>query len=286
MYLIHNKKTLTYINYQPIYKGINITEIGEETSDCNFHRKSFCYRHNYIVHFVTDGSGKFYCDGKIFQLSPGKAFVITPHNWIRYSADEGVSWSYCWIAFSGTDCDTLFQQCGFSDETAVFDFRPEDIAPLKNLLTTLRNDTWTDTPSFALSVISVCFEVLRNCAAKMPVDKWKKQTSSSSIVDTAVAYMQANLHRQLNISQICHTLGISRAYFSTLFENTLKQPPYQYLQNLRIQRACELLLSDKHIRICEVSEAVGFSSTSQFCKTFRKVMNYSPLEFRQKYTKL
>ena len=285
MYIIHNEKVLTYIDYQPVYKGLNVTEFGEETNDCDSHNSALCYRHNHIVHFVLEGTGCFYRDGKTFSLSKGKAFVITPENLIRYEAEKGKSWTYCWISFSGTDCDTLFEQCGFTDETAVFDFEEEDIAPLKKYLSVLREGSAANAPVFALSVCAMCFEVLRNCAAKLRCGEPKDQGMSSSIIDTAVAYMQANLHKPMNVAQLCRELGISRTYFSTLFESTLKQPPYQYLQNLRIQRASELLLSDKNLHVYEVAEMVGFSSTAQFCKTFHKILGCRPSQFRIKYSK-
>ena len=88
MYIIHNEKVLTYIDYQPVYKGLNVTEFGEETNDCDSHNSALCYRHNHIVHFVLEGTGCFYRDGKTFSLSKGKAFVITPENLIRYEEER------------------------------------------------------------------------------------------------------------------------------------------------------------------------------------------------------
>ncbi len=280
MYLIHNEKVLTYIDYMPVFKGLNVTEFGEET--CGVHNKSLCYRHNYIVHFVLSGKGSFYRDGKTHALAPGKAFVITPKNLIRYGADDGEEWTYCWISFSGTDCDTLFRQCGFTEKNAVFDFSEEDIAPLKRCIALLKDGAPSHPHAFALSVHAMSFEVLCRCAAKLRTEEPREQVSSS-IIDTAVAYMQANLHKPMNISTLCRELSVSRTYFSTLFEATLKQPPYQYLQNLRIQRASELLLKDTGLHIYEVAEMVGFSSAAQFCKTFYKILGCNPTEYRRTY---
>ena len=74
-----------------------------------------------------------------------------------------------------------------------------------------------------------------------------------------------------------------RSYFSTLFESVMKQPPYRYLQNLRLQRAAELLLQNPNLRVYEIAEMAGFSSTTQFCKTFQKKCDCSPTEFRSRY---
>lgn len=284
MHIINNEKILTYIDYMPVYNGLNITEFGEETSACGDHGNFLGYRHNHIVHFVLEGTGTFFRDGKTYALAAGKAFVITPKNLIRYEATKESSWKYCWLSFTGTDCDTLFEQCGFTENNAVFDFQESDIRPLLDELAFLRKEKPQLSPAYPLAALSMSFEVLKNCAARLRVDEPKKQVSSS-IVDTAVAYMQANLHKPMSISALCADLCISRTYFSTLFETTLKQPPYQYLQNLRIQKASELLLSDLNRHVYEIAEMVGFSSTAQFCKAFHKVIGCRPSEFRIKYQK-
>jgi len=59
MYIIHNEKVLTYIDYKPVYKGLNITEFGEETSTPESHECKLSHRYNHILHFVLEGTGSF-----------------------------------------------------------------------------------------------------------------------------------------------------------------------------------------------------------------------------------
>lgn len=58
MYIIRNPYMLTYINYQPTYKGINLVEFGEENNERPF-LDTPIHRENYIVHFVLEGNGFF-----------------------------------------------------------------------------------------------------------------------------------------------------------------------------------------------------------------------------------
>lgn len=282
MHIIQGENIFTYIEYTPIYKGINVTEFGKELSPRT--TGNLCYRPNYIVHFVLDGEGRFTHDGMTNILSKGKAFVITPEKLIRYVAAEKTGWTYCWFALSGTDCATLFKQSGLSAQ-AVFDYDEEDIRPLLDLIEEVQNNKSPNESVLALKTNAVVFEVLKNCAQKLKTENPKPQNLSTSIIDVAVAYMQSNLHKPLNVSLICKELNISRTYFSTLFESTMRIPPYQFLQNLRIQRACELLLSDRNLRIYEVAEMVGFSSVAQFCKCFQKINAAKPTAYRKSYSK-
>ena len=284
MYILSNDSVLTYLNYSPIYKGINIIEFGKETNSTTALNKTPQQRKNFIIHFILNGQGTFWCDGNKYFLSPGKAFIITPKNYVKYGADPKTEWTYCWLAFSGTDCTTLFKQCGFSDKTHVFDYEESDIESLLHALDSLQNGTYEKNENiFTLQTSEMCFRTLSNCAKKLQTDTPSTPAMSESIIDAAVAYMQNNLHQSFNISTLCKKLNISRTYFSMLFETTLQQSPYQYLLNLRIQRASELLLNDKNLHICEIAEMVGFLSSAQFCKTFHKLIGLKPSEFRSKY---
>lgn len=97
--------------------------------------------------------------------------------------------------------------------------------------------------------------------------------------------MQNNLSKPLNVTDLCRELGVSRSYFTTLFKRTLKQSPYKYILNLRIQQSSELLISDKNLFIYTIAELVGFSSVEQFCKVFYKLNGCTPSEFRKRYLK-
>lgn len=286
MHIIHNKNTLTYINFSPVYNGLNVSEFGREYNDSESFQSTLEYRHNHIIHFVIDGSGTFIRDNKEYHLEKGDAFIITPQNLVRYQPDKNSRWGYCWIAFSGTDCQTLFEQCGLQKDLAVFSFDMKDIEPLLTMINTLAKGNPVNKYAFALRTDAMALQVLSNCAMKLTTKKDSNSVMSFSIIDTAVAYMQANLHKNVNISDICRELCVSRAYFSTLFKKTLEQSPYQFLQNLRVQRASELLLADKNLRVYEIAEMVGFSSVAQFCKSFRRHNKFTPSAFRKKYGRL
>ena len=283
MHIIKKKDQLTYIEYLPVYRGVNIVEFGKETNTNESFTGSLCYRCNHIIHFVLDGHGEFYCDNKTYQLSAGQAFVITPKNLIRYAPAENDSWTYCWLAFSGADCDILFKQCGCG-HSPVFEFDKAMIEPLLKMLDTLQTETPSNEIAFSFSVAAMAYEVLKNCALTLNPEVVKSKNQNSNIVEKSISYMQENFHKPINVSILCKDLHISRGYFSTLFESVVKQSPYQFLQTLRLQRSTELLLSNQNLRIYEIAEIVGFSSTAQFCKAFQKVNHMSPSEYREKYS--
>lgn len=287
MFIIDTEKTVTYIDYKPAYKGFNVTEFGSERREGSKNKQSDPHhRYNYILHFVTEGTGNFLCNGKNYKLYPGRAFVITPKDLVDYRPDKNGFCTYCWLAFSGSDCDAVYKQCGFNAlPRPVFDYTPDVIEPLNEYLSIVREKkSEIQSKTFALSVLSMCYEVLTRCSGILKPEFGEKKASPSSIVDSAIEYMQNNLDKQFNVSSLCHELGVSRAHFTTLFTKTMHQSPYKYLVNLRIQQAAELLISDKNLFVYTIAELVGFSSVEQFCKTFYKLNDgVTPTEFRERY---
>lgn len=282
MHIIKRKDILTYIDYLPVYIGLNIVEFGKEKNSSENFTGTLRYRDKYIIHFVLDGHGEFFCDNKTYQLSKGQAFVITPENLVRYEPSKDSYWTYCWLAFSGADCNTVFNRCGLNN-SRVFDFDEEMISPLIKMIAYLRNETPANDITFSFSVGAMANEVLKNCALALNPETVGSKSQNSNIVEQAISYMRENFNRPINISVVCKNLHVSRGYFSTLFASTVKQSPYRFLQMLRLQRAAELLLINPNLRVYEIAETVGFSSTAQFCKAFQKTNKMSPSEYREKY---
>ncbi len=90
-----------------------------------------------------------------------------------------------------------------------------------------------------------------------------------------ISYMYDNMHRDLSVSELASLAHLSNDYFSQLFRQTFFVSPVKFLNEMRIERAKELL-SEGEMKITEVAEKVGFNDVSHFNKTFKKQVGYSP----------
>jgi AraC family transcriptional regulator len=88
-------------------------------------------------------------------------------------------------------------------------------------------------------------------------------------------YIQANLHRALNLPIIATHLNLSYYYFCSLFKQSMGISPWQYVIRQRIDRAKELLKEQK-LSIAEIALACGFSHYSHLNKHFQKVTGTTP----------
>lgn len=85
---------------------------------------------------------------------------------------------------------------------------------------------------------------------------------------------------KFNYAKLTSLSGLSYSYFKKLFIDKYGMPPVKYINRLKINRACELLITEK-FRINEIAELCGFENTYYFSNCFKKHTGVSPI----KYTK-
>lgn len=83
----------------------------------------------------------------------------------------------------------------------------------------------------------------------------------------------------LSISNMAEEFGFSESYFSVLFKDTLGEPYSTYLENLRLNKAGELLCTTRH-SIEDVSQMVGYNNSTTFRRAFKRVKGLSPQQYR------
>ncbi len=102
------------------------------------------------------------------------------------------------------------------------------------------------------------------------------------VIENALRFMHEHSHDLTHIKEVARTYGLSPQYFRRLFKSYVGVSPKQYLTTLKIQRSKCLLLHREH-SVTEVAMGLGFASTQQFSKVFRKITGLSPSTWRKTY---
>lgn len=66
------------------------------------------------------------------------------------------------------------------------------------------------------------------------------------------------------------------------FRQVTGTSPMQYIINHRIQKATEMLITTD-LKSCDIALSCGFHDFSYFTKTFKRIMNMTPVEYRKKW---
>lgn len=93
----------------------------------------------------------------------------------------------------------------------------------------------------------------------------------------AIAYIRLNSHLDININNVAAYAGISERYLRNLFSQYLNLSPLDYLNQIRINKAVELLRNTE-MSVKEVCFQCGFQSPQYFSRIFKQQMGVSPRE--------
>ena len=95
-----------------------------------------------------------------------------------------------------------------------------------------------------------------------------------------INYMNHHYTEDLSVEETAKRFGLSKYYFSRLFQQYTRNTFSDYLIFRRL-KAAEQLMSDPSLSITDVAFRAGFSNLSTFSRVFRKQKNCTPSEYRQ-----
>lgn len=110
-------------------------------------------------------------------------------------------------------------------------------------------------------------------------EKAVKEPDGDILIQKAKAYIQANFARDLTREEVADAVFLSPAYFSRFFKQKTGMNFIDYLTNVRMQKAAEMLATN--VRISEISKKLGYQSRNRFFINFKQFSGYSPTEYRR-----
>lgn len=107
-------------------------------------------------------------------------------------------------------------------------------------------------------------------------DNFNEEDSIKNIIE----YINSNYATYLDLGAISQKFNFNYSYLSSYFSNHCKEGFSEYLNKIRVEKACELLKDNKHY-VSEISSMVGYSDHSYFCRVFKKITGYTPSSYRR-----
>ena len=121
----------------------------------------------------------------------------------------------------------------------------------------------------------ICLEKLGQINQQM---EGHQNQVSKSVVDKAVKYMKEHYNEDISLEMLADQYYLNPAYFSRMFRKYKGVTFTDYLIELRMRKAQELLLQGKY-KIYEVSQMVGYKSDKYFYRVFKQYTHLSPTEY-------
>lgn len=104
---------------------------------------------------------------------------------------------------------------------------------------------------------------------------------STPLVREAKEYIKEHYTGNLTVKDVSEKIGISSGYLSTIFNQETGQSFVDYLNRTRIEHAC-VYLEQNYLKVYEIAYKVGFQDEKYFTKVFKKIMQLTPKEYRNR----
>ena len=120
-------------------------------------------------------------------------------------------------------------------------------------------------------IMSIFYNILHRISSE--------KSDFSGILSPALEHIEKNcFSSELSVASLATLCKVSEVYFRKLFFGYAGVSPKQYILDIRIEKAKQLL-SDGTLKISALSEKCGFSNPYHFCRQFKAKTGFTPTEF-------
>lgn len=239
------------------------------------------HSHIELVFMKKGGKTLGFADQKEVIIEEGDLFVSFP-NQVHYYHDIEYPMEVTLLIASPDICPEFKKYFeGFLPETPILKNAVQN-PRIKNIIKLLQNCDFENT-DFAEAQLRGYLLILLgeflNCT-----NLQKITANNTDITKSIITFCNENYLNNISLESIAEALHISRYYISRLFAKRLHISFNDYINSLRVRKACELLKSDKG-SITEIAFAVGYNSARTFDRCFSKIRGITPREYRSKALK-
>lgn len=107
----------------------------------------------------------------------------------------------------------------------------------------------------------------------------KREEKSNSIIEMSKEYIQNNFNKDISLDDVSREVNISPYYFSKIFKEGTGENFIEYLTNIRIEKAKELLSTTEY-SMKEICTMCGYSDPNYFSRSFKKNVGVTPTEYK------
>lgn len=232
----------------------------------------------YQLLYITEGEGIFNsAHAKDIPLKAGDLFLLFPGEWHTYHPTGKNGWKSYWIGFKGKNVDDRVKAGFLSVDKPIYHVGFS--ADIIRLYEEAYKRAQEETPYSQQILAGIVNHLVGLMYALERSMELSKDHTRVDMINLARLRIRESLEADLTIQQIAEDLGVSYSNFRKLFKEFTGISPALYQQDLRLQRAKELLATTS-LSIKEIAYRLRFESPDYFSSKFKIKTGKKPSEFR------
>ncbi|WP_246597742.1 helix-turn-helix transcriptional regulator [Faecalicatena faecalis] len=256
---------------------LHLQEIGqlEATSPHDSKRENLS---SYLFFMVTSGSGSLRYEGISYPLIDGDCVFIDCRKPYSHSTGDNL-WHLKWVHFYGPNMDAIYAK--YVERGGTPAFHPKDVFRYETLISTLNEIAAS---SSYVKDMSIC-EKLTALLTLLMEDSWHRDQhpdvlSKKQNLQQIKEYLDQNYQHRITLDNLAELFFVNKFYLSRIFKEQYDVTINNYLQQVRITHAKQLLRFSG-LSMDKIAVECGMNDANYFARVFKKVEGISPGEFRR-----
>lgn len=252
--------------------------------------------HNYLeIGYCYYGEGTMYLAEEEQEYRAGTITVI-PKNFLHHTRGKGDKvnrWEYLFVDVERFLNEIFADKPGYAKsliknlQSSMYLLHQDEFAEVGQLLHLILEEMREKNEFYRESVrgllLSLLLKIARVNAARggetMPVEQKMADGNRGSIVE-ALDYIENHYNEEIKVGELAQAVHMSETHFRRIFTEYMKASPLEYVNMVRIEKAC-ILLKKSNDKIEHIAYQVGFPIETTFIRNFKKIVGLSPKEWRR-----
>ena len=103
----------------------------------------------------------------------------------------------------------------------------------------------------------------------------------AQIVNKTLNYIYKHIGTNISLEELAKLNSVSKYHFHRIFKEETGENVFEKITSIRLQKAANLLITDKYSTITEIANFCGYASHTSFIKAFKKRFTYTPSQWRK-----
>lgn len=135
-------------------------------------------------------------------------------------------------------------------------------------------------PVRSSDILHMLNEAADTLFGKETVFQTELSKEKNKLAELAKEYVQEHYFEKIALTDVADKIGVTPGYLSTLFQKQYEKGFIDFLNEVRIERACTYL-HQNYLKTYEIAYKVGFNDEKYFSKVFKKIKGCSPSEYKK-----
>lgn len=246
------------------------------------------YHNAYEIYYLQDGSRGYDFKDKTLKLNKGNLLLINKHIKHQTFITDSQYFNRFLIKFKESSLGNFNQQENnllslFDKDFKQIDLEVETRIMVESILSQMNKEAEKNSYARDIYLRTLLIELLiiiNRYFNNKDIDK--KESNYHLKIVKIMDYIEKNYQLDLSLNRLAEQFSYSSSYLSTLFKEKTDYTITEYINNIRIKEAQNLLLSRKD-KIGEIAEKVGYNNLVHFGRNFKARTGLSPSEYRKCY---